>query len=678
MANQLAPDLLDLSLDQLLNTKITVASLKEETVSKAPVPVTIINEQMINASGATSLKQLLLSYVPGFTDIEDQNEINVAARGIYTSAQQKILILINGHRMNSYSYSMASPDHSISLDKIKQIEVLRGPASALYGNVSLTATINIRLKSTNEIPNNQVKLLAGNHGQRGVSLLAGEKVADTGFVIWANTYQSKGEHRAFSAENVYSRQPQSNNNAIINGIKDKTPFDLGLTIASNWGNIFFNSRRAHYIEPFSGAGLTGEPYDYDKIEKLDGTGPGFGYTANHFEYAFNHILFGWQQKTQLYVDNFQADTMAVIEPIAPVVVAPSWKEVTQGLISTIETSFSHSSLLFGGQVEAFKVYGADFPLAKNSFSFNDTLNNVLPSGRESNYSLFGQLQHSIDQLWDLNLGIRYDKKDRKATANIEEFSPRLALVYNRDNANVKLSYSEAFVDATYWNRFSNLASFKGAKTLKPEKLSAWQFSHSVTLPSLNVQLSSTLFYDQSSNVIFRDNNAIDNNYSNAGKLNSWGVEQEFAYIGSRTKIHANLTFREATESELIASHHGYIANVPKITGNINVSHQLTDSTAIYLGARYIGKQFTPINIQQDGRRVIDPFPMEGVSYQAPKHYEGASWVINTNLTYQLSKHFSVRFSVENLFNRDYRQGGTTLFPYPKPKRWYTLEATLSF
>ena len=124
-------DLFDLSLEQLINVEVSSASLTKEALSEAPVPVTVITANMIKQSGARNIKDLLLAYVPNMTHVEDQNEQNIAARGLFTSSQQKILFLIDGHRLNSRSYSMTSPDYAISLDKIKQIEVLRGPSSSI-------------------------------------------------------------------------------------------------------------------------------------------------------------------------------------------------------------------------------------------------------------------------------------------------------------------------------------------------------------------------------------------------------------------------------------------------------------------------------------------------------------------------------------------------------------------
>ena len=130
---------------------ITTASQQAESIEEAPVPVTLITEEMIRSVGARNLKDALIAYVPGMTDVASNEEMNVAMRGIYSSGQEKILIMLNGHRLNSYSTNTASPDYSISLDKVKQIEVLRGPASSLYGGVALTGVVNIITKDGSDV-----------------------------------------------------------------------------------------------------------------------------------------------------------------------------------------------------------------------------------------------------------------------------------------------------------------------------------------------------------------------------------------------------------------------------------------------------------------------------------------------------------------------------------------------
>lgn len=168
LSEENSEDVFSLSLTELLKTKVGAASKFEETLDQTPVPVTVITRGMIQSSSAKTLRDLLVQYVPGFTPIEDQNEYNVAFRGIYTSSQQKILILLDGERINSFAYSSANPDHAISIDKIKQIEIIRGPGSAVYGNVALTAVVNLVLKSGRENQGFLAKVAAGNYGSTTV------------------------------------------------------------------------------------------------------------------------------------------------------------------------------------------------------------------------------------------------------------------------------------------------------------------------------------------------------------------------------------------------------------------------------------------------------------------------------------------------------------------------------
>ena len=157
-------DYFALSIEQLLEIEVNSASGVTEQLTETPTPVSVITEQMIKQSGVNSLRDLLTLYIPNFTQVQDHNEYNVAFRGVYTSSQQKFLVLLNGHRLNSRAYAMASPDLSIALEKIKHIEVLRGPGSSVHGNAALTSVINIVAKSGAELEGARMSAEVGNHG----------------------------------------------------------------------------------------------------------------------------------------------------------------------------------------------------------------------------------------------------------------------------------------------------------------------------------------------------------------------------------------------------------------------------------------------------------------------------------------------------------------------------------
>ena len=102
---------------------VTTASSMEESLDEVPVPTTLITEEMIHSCGGRNLQEVLAAYVPSMNLIDCNDGINIAMRGIYSNMQEKILFLLNGHRLNSYATNAAQPDFSISLEKIKKIKL---------------------------------------------------------------------------------------------------------------------------------------------------------------------------------------------------------------------------------------------------------------------------------------------------------------------------------------------------------------------------------------------------------------------------------------------------------------------------------------------------------------------------------------------------------------------------
>ena len=170
---------------------ITTASRQAETLEEAPVPVTLITDEMIRHSGAQTLQEVLCLFVPGMTMAEGM-ETNIAMHGVYSLTQDKILFMVDGHRLNSSSTNAEAPDFRSNLDKIKQIEVLRGPASSLYGNVALTAVVNIITYKGAELNGTRISGLAGTQRSFGGSLVVGGGNNVVDIMGWGSMYNSLG------------------------------------------------------------------------------------------------------------------------------------------------------------------------------------------------------------------------------------------------------------------------------------------------------------------------------------------------------------------------------------------------------------------------------------------------------------------------------------------------------
>ena len=451
---------------------ITTASNQAESLDEAPVPVTLITEDMIRISGARNLKEVLVAYVPGMTNVECNEEMNIAMRGIYSSGQEKILIMLNGHRLNSYGTNVARPDFSISLEKVKQIEVLRGPASSLYGGVALTAVINIITKNGIEADGLRVKAGGGNYGQARADALFGKHYLDVDLAIWGSVYNASGEKVNVPVEEQLGTFPTPGN-IIIGGYNHKPSYDIGATVAWKGLSLMHNTTFSKYVAPYSMSYFFA-PYDYKAYGTFDSNRPGFANTAHHTLLRLDTktgpinitAALGYdvenQVRYQVAGDTIPAEFNYNVMPNGtnvPVLMTRglfqyhNWQE--SNISGTLHANYqyqlgsSHSGTLSAGaQYNYFSL--------EDSYYLEGHLYNVVLNSFGNEKNLFTGTEHAFDgyiQLkhrWKdfiLNLGVRHDFKERSNNVIIREWSPRLALIWVQPRWNMKFSYSKSFVDA---------------------------------------------------------------------------------------------------------------------------------------------------------------------------------------------------------------------------------------
>jgi len=137
-----AEDLLDMDLAELLEMEITVASYEAKSLREQPGIITVITREQIERTGARDLIDIL-NLVPGFRFAGDaEGNIGLGIRGLWAN-EGKVLILIDGLEMNENLYGAPSFSQHYSADLIEQVEIIRGPGSAMYGGVAELAVIKI-------------------------------------------------------------------------------------------------------------------------------------------------------------------------------------------------------------------------------------------------------------------------------------------------------------------------------------------------------------------------------------------------------------------------------------------------------------------------------------------------------------------------------------------------------
>jgi len=659
---------------------VVTASKQVETVKESPVPVTVVTSEMIKNIGAQNLRDVLITYVPGMTSSQDQNEINVAQRGVYASSQQKILILLNGHRLNARAYSEANPDYSISLDKIKQIEVLRGPGSSLYGNVALTAVINIITKKGEDLNGTEVSLGKGNYGQTRLSFLTGKKFEDNNdLFIWGYYYYADGQNVDIPASEDYSTYPK-NSTAIVGGVKDLPSYDMGLNYKFGDFTLLASMRYSKYIEPFSAGGSpTGQSYNYDDYAKLDGVGPGLGSKFSNLGITYDkEISDTVDLQVNAYYDTNEIQVALITNPSTKSQGYASWNERDSGAVIQLNKSYETEgsgagNILFGAKVDTMSVYDSKFLLGSNGAwtGIGDSPEDkLLEIGRETFYSVFAQSKHRFSDKWILNVGLRYDLKDRLKGDSVEATTPRLAVIYiPNQEFDLKISYAQSFVDSPYWYRYNSLSSFRGGEFLKPEYLSSYQLTPSFNMAEGKLRSSFNFFYQELSDFIWRNNNAAPDEpiYQNAGFLKSWGIENETSIIENAYQIRANITYQAAIDAENYAVSGSNIHNVPTWAGNLIVDFSPLpkyEDLLMNVTLRYIGEQMSPINLTFGDVRSV---------YEPDKKVDSA-FLVNTGFRINnvLVDDAFIDARVYNLFDEKYYQGGSVAHPYPQTGRWFMI------
>jgi iron complex outermembrane recepter protein len=508
---------------------VSVASRYEQPISKAPANVYVITDEDIRHSGATDLPTVLRR-IPGLEVMQMTGaDFNVSARGSNQPFANKMLVLVDGRSIyNDVQGSVYWKSIPVTLPEIKRIEVLKGPASSIYGFNAFDGIINIITKSPEEMKGTTVQFGGGELGTISSAAIHAGKIGGFGYRLsigrdqnqqWQNRDALAFRSNKFNVHSEYTL-PSDAKLLLSGGLVDTNRFDgpIGETVSP------------------SGR-------------------PSLGYVNASYERT-NFFLRGWWS-------SFQDTSAVTANPLLANLIRVTDRDgnSTQSFMSNTFNLESQHTLDIGASNRL--IYGVNY--RHNSLSSNATD----AFSRENRLGLYLQNEWRATQSLTLVAGLRYDLN----TFINPTVSPRIALIYQASPEHTfRVSTSVAYRPPTIFEThadvravttvptgvpvpptFTTTTVVQGARSLDPEQIISYEAGYQGWFFNHRLRLRADLFFNHISDLVTtRNTSATAASYLNDhGQADIYGGEAGIEFLATPWLTgFANYSYQEVGQSFL--------------------------------------------------------------------------------------------------------------------------------
>ncbi|WP_421933671.1 TonB-dependent receptor plug domain-containing protein [Phenylobacterium sp.] len=234
------------SLQELFGEAVTTSATgSPQRSTEAPADMQIISADEIRRSGETSLPGILqrVAGIDVLNHSAGQSDVNV--RGYDQVSSPRLLVLVNGRQVYLDHYGVTIwATIPVQLDEIRQIEVVKGPNSALFGFNAVSGVVNIITYNPKFDDTDVVTVRAGTHGSTSGSLVSTFKLGQalSARLSVGGSRQDEWAAKAVlpTADELHDPQAASANLDVVAQLAEKTE----LRMEGSWSNIQEDSRAA--------------------------------------------------------------------------------------------------------------------------------------------------------------------------------------------------------------------------------------------------------------------------------------------------------------------------------------------------------------------------------------------------------------------------------------------------
>ncbi|HNJ36817.1 MAG TPA: TonB-dependent receptor [Nitrosomonas sp.] len=180
--NPIRQDLMNASLEELMNVKISTVFRKPQTLQETAAAVFVISQEDIRRSSANSIPELL-RMAPGLSVARiDSNKWSVTSRGYSGRFADDLLVMIDGRTVYSPLFAGTFWETlDLPLEDIDRIEVIRGPGGTIWGANAVNGAINIITKHTKATQGNLITTGGGSEERGFATFRHGGRVGENLF-----------------------------------------------------------------------------------------------------------------------------------------------------------------------------------------------------------------------------------------------------------------------------------------------------------------------------------------------------------------------------------------------------------------------------------------------------------------------------------------------------------------
>ena len=541
--------------DSLTLQEVVVTGTRNATdVRHLPMTVTVIGRETLTEQYQTNVLPTVMQQVPGLFvtsrsmmgyGVSTGGSGGINLRGISGGAGQ-LLVLIDGHPQYQGIYGHPISDSYQTL-MAERVEVLRGPASVLYGSNAMGGVMNIVTRSMKEDGmKTSVNLGAGSYG----------------------TVQAEASNQLRSGKfssTVSAQYGRTDNHRPRMGFEQYGGYlRLGYDFNDHW-NAYIDADITHFNASYPGT-TTSPLFDADQWITR-------GVISAALE---NH--YGWTSGAISAYSNFGRHKIddGTADPTKPTARYFRSKDALTGI------SWYQSAQLFEGNrltigIDYQNIYGNAYYTSKETGDVLDTPNKQ--SGRSYRNEIAGYVDFRQDLLsWlTVDAGIRLDHHSVTGT----EWIPQAGLVIRPvSTGELKAMASKGFRNPTMREMYLYPPS---NEELEPERIWNYELSWRHRIDAFSYGLN--IFYIKGDNMI----QTIQRKNVNTGEIENYGAEIEATW-----RVNSNLSL--TTNHSLLHMEHKIVA-APEYKGFLGASYHQNRWTAI-AGLQFISNLYTEVGDQE--------------------------------------------------------------------------------